>query len=730
MADNIKYDPSSGYLQGAVGLLDMTRDLVNDINYDPNTFAYDNMLKDYYNQQFSGDISNLLAQSRNLGSIDFGDNFKDNLGYLDDGDMTKKVFGGAGKGLSTGAAIGTAIAPGIGTLIGGAIGGVVGAGASWIGGNEMNKETKREAQRLENQARMVEQQRINKLNSAAGTTNMINAQFAKKNAMNNTFDTGGNLSTNGSVFDTNGFNSIDTGGSHETNPYNGVQMGIAPDGLPNLVEQGEKIVNINGDKYVFSKRFKIRNAEKYNLPKEINGKTYAEASEYLYKKSGMEDSPNNPVNVEGNNIMQERLMNSQEDYNMKKQQRKAAKEVDNMSDEEKMNLLYDMQQQQEAPMYAANGGHIYIKPENRGKFTASAKRAGMSVQEFAKHVLANKENYSSTQVRRANFARNFGGHKHEFGGPNDVPFGAMGAGINYLLGNYDPLAKSYMDILKDRARIVNQGIKNTPLRFDVNPHNNSGIELMGVTNPEDVQDGAAPNLKSVAFKGNKDNGNNNDNVKFNTGLRYAPAIQSGLNVLGDMFGITNRPDYSNVELLERSIRQPRMLGYSPVGRYVSYNPIDENYILNRQAQIGNSTANAIRNLAAGNRAQSLAQLAAAAYNTQLAQGEQSLKTRDANTAQRINVLKHNNELDLNNAQRADAIARYNQAEQQAYDNMLLNTRAKEAQMREAVLSASETAKNSNWNTIAQNLGLIGNENMQWNWMYDLLASGALRDYNK
>lgn len=53
-----------------------------------------------------------------------------------------------------------------------------------------------------------------------------------------------------------------------------------------------------------------------------------------------------------------------------------------------------------------HGGSIHIKPENRGKFTASAKRAGMGVQEFASHVLANKEDYSSTQVKRANFARN------------------------------------------------------------------------------------------------------------------------------------------------------------------------------------------------------------------------------------------------------------------------------------------------------------------------------------
>lgn len=54
----------------------------------------------------------------------------------------------------------------------------------------------------------------------------------------------------------------------------------------------------------------------------------------------------------------------------------------------------------------AEGGQIHIKPENKGKFTASASRAGMGVQEFASHVLANKDDYSSTQVKRANFARN------------------------------------------------------------------------------------------------------------------------------------------------------------------------------------------------------------------------------------------------------------------------------------------------------------------------------------
>lgn len=61
-------------------------------------------------------------------------------------------------------------------------------------------------------------------------------------------------------------------------------------------------------------------------------------------------------------------------------------------------------------------GGIHINPKNKGKFTASAKRAGMSVQEFAKHVLANKDKYSTTQIRRAVFAKNSKKFKHQSGG--------------------------------------------------------------------------------------------------------------------------------------------------------------------------------------------------------------------------------------------------------------------------------------------------------------------------
>ena len=48
---------------------------------------------------------------------------------------------------------------------------------------------------------------------------------------------------------------------------------------------------------------------------------------------------------------------------------------------------------------------IKIKPENKGKFTASAKKAGKSVQAHAQAVL-NDPDATPTQKKRANFARN------------------------------------------------------------------------------------------------------------------------------------------------------------------------------------------------------------------------------------------------------------------------------------------------------------------------------------
>ena len=67
------------------------------------------------------------------------------------------------------------------------------------------------------------------------------------------------------------------------------------------------------------------------------------------------------------------------------------------------------------PIPTYKSGGIHIKKKNRGKFTASAKKAGQSVQEHARSVL-NNPNATPLQKKRANFARNAAKWKHEKGG--------------------------------------------------------------------------------------------------------------------------------------------------------------------------------------------------------------------------------------------------------------------------------------------------------------------------
>lgn len=80
------------------------------------------------------------------------------------------------------------------------------------------------------------------------------------------------------------------------------------------------------------------------------------------------------------------------------------------------------------PNSYAKGGSIHIKKSKRGTFTAAAKKHGKSVQEFARQVLANKGNYSSAMVKKANFARNASKWHHAEGGdirPDNPGFNAL-----------------------------------------------------------------------------------------------------------------------------------------------------------------------------------------------------------------------------------------------------------------------------------------------------------------
>jgi len=145
------------------------------------------------------------------------------------------------------------------------------------------------------------------------------------------------------------------------------------------------------------------------------------------------------------------------------------------------------------------GGQIHIKPENKGKFTEAAKRAGMGVQEYAKHVLAHKDQHSSTLIKRANFARNASKFKHEEGGTikkyggdldnNEFSLITSPDETNDVMENIIQPAfdKEFKRLPSERNRQMSAGVNNAltyaPIAYDMI----KGLEKPTYLNQEDYQ---------------------------------------------------------------------------------------------------------------------------------------------------------------------------------------------------------------------------------------------------
>ena len=143
----------------------------------------------------------------------------------------------------------------------------------------------------------------------------------------------------------------------------------------------------------------------------------------------------------------------------------------------------------EALQQFASGGTIHIKPENKGKFTSWAKSHGMGVQEAASHVMANKDKYSSTIVKRANFAKNASKWKHAFGGETgeNEPKNSIGLTGNYSRNPNPEAIESNYKLAADYQRKLgnfNAGL-NANLGFNQTmPLNTEGPAMSPMIRPD------------------------------------------------------------------------------------------------------------------------------------------------------------------------------------------------------------------------------------------------------
>lgn len=157
------------------------------------------------------------------------------------------------------------------------------------------------------------------------------------------FALGGDMQTNGSDF-SDGLQVISAGGSHESNPYDGVQLGIDAQGKPNLVEEGETIF----DDYVFSKRIKAdaKTKKKFHIGKNADI-SYADLSKKLEKESA--ERPNDAISSAGLEKQMHDLADEQERQKSEIQSRKAQEVFASLPPEQQRAIMQQvaMEEQQE-----------------------------------------------------------------------------------------------------------------------------------------------------------------------------------------------------------------------------------------------------------------------------------------------------------------------------------------------------------------------------------------------
>ena len=342
------FDKAMGGLGAAVTMFDSFK---NNAEVKDLSGIEDSMMQQAYLKPEASSREALVNQWNNLSPIK-GDYGISDIRQNSTWDDVSNTLNSVGAGFAAGSMIG-------GPVLGAAIG-ATGLFSSLAGIFTGRDKAKKEAERLNNMANWANTSRVSNLEAGAQSLDATDALNAMRNyaayggILNSMkrYDVGGELSTHGSDF-TNGARYINAGGTHEENPYEGVQMGTDSEGTPNLVEEGEVVY----DDYVFSDRLKPSKTalKASNLPEKYEGLTFARIAEDLLSES--KERPNDPISKDGAKVMLGRLRDAQEEQRERLEARRMKKAIDNMSPEEREAMVQgiaNQMQAEQAPEDAAN----------------------------------------------------------------------------------------------------------------------------------------------------------------------------------------------------------------------------------------------------------------------------------------------------------------------------------------------------------------------------------------
>lgn len=506
----------------------------------------------------------------------------------------------------------------------------------------------------------------------------------------------------------NGVTLFDEGGTHEQNPLGGIPQGIASDGNPNLVEEGE----VKYKDYIYSARLKANKSllKKNNLPEKYAGKSYAYIAEKLQKESS--ERPNDPISISTLESYMQRLQDAQEAFKAQKQEREAARIFNSMSDEEKMAMLASMNQEQSQ---FAIGGHLFYGDPTKPSYidVPEGYIEGIEPEEVPQMHLnifkdptavPNPTGYWANQEEYNKYYKDAITNKFKALKGNSYNADKLSsyyltpeqskAWTAELLSSKDPRERALGESLQSGWVYNSNGMTESdayrtfagsnPAMTDskqgiehIQPldprYKSTNIEMVPSTYTRPNPDSGEV-VTTTAPKGGKTTEEEVSGIRPSW-LRYAPAIGSGI---GALLATINGPDYAYAQQLEKIAGKYNTIAPRLIGGYERYTPYDIN-LANNEAMAQQASAQRA-NRANGNRATQQAQAIALENAYEKASAARNLQWQEANEAKRQAIDKYNLGIDQLNAGTV-----------QAYDRMNLDTRDKRMQMLARAAAARDAA---------------------------------------
>lgn len=495
------------------------------------------------------------------------------------------------------------------------------------------------------------------------------------NIMSNFAAEGGPLFTHGGIWD-NGLTYINEGGSHEENPFEGIQMGVDNQGIPNLVEEGEVVYN----DYVFSNRLTIPKDLKKKY--KIKGKTYADAAKYMSKES--EERPNDSISQRGLDASMNILTNSQEEMRNRKNNNKYS-----------------------------HGGELGNLFDGLGKGSQNLK----SYSNFTR--LNNDDFYTPEYMDFWNWYNNNSntdeGRKW-LQRINSGEFGQIG-GNTFNAADISRLAHDY------KKGPVHNAFSEAAKQFNKERKTIKPFAPFGINDAVDTEALKGLEVPLRTSSKTSENSKGKEEVEEDKGnpltwLRYAPVLGSAVGLGYDLF---SKPDYSSADAVLEAANDTgnyMPVQANPIGNYLAYRPFDRMFYINQLNANNAAGRRAIQNTSGGNRAAAMAGILASDYNYGNSLGNLARQAEEYNLAQRERVENFNRGTNMFNSEQDLKAQMANQSALARARAARLSGVAQAMAMRDAIDNRRSASLSANFTNLFDSLGNIGREEVMKDWIND------------